>query len=76
MAAGGCETGGSMTLSGKWIAASPSSSSSFRTRPGAAAARPIAAILAGIERPARYERTVCAGRPSAASSAIVGTNTR
>ena len=65
-----------MTLSGKWIASSPSSSSSRRTRPGAAAVSAIAAIRAGIERPARYAPTVREGSPSAASSAIVGRNTR
>jgi len=55
VAAGGASTGGSITLSGKWIA---SSSESFRVRrslPGASAARAIAARDDEID--ALYHRT-------------------
>ena len=64
VAAGGRSTGGSITVSGKWIASSRSSSSSRRTRPGATQAPAIAATRPGVERLARYERTTCDGSPS------------
>ena len=57
VAAGTRPGGGSITVNGKWIASSSPSRIASRSRPGASAARAIAAARPAAERVARYSAT-------------------